>query len=72
MVNHIGGTKDLVMEMKNVEPWNPDPEKFEIPSDYQLMDMHGMMPDKQQDSNSEIFFYQLKQVKIFKLKKYNY
>ena len=47
MINHIGGTKDLVMEMKNVEPWNPDPEKFEIPSDYQLMDMHGMMPDKQ-------------------------
>ena len=47
MINHIAGSKDLVMEMKDVEPWKPDAGKFEIPSDYKLMDVKGMMPNKQ-------------------------
>lgn len=46
MINHIEGSEDAAMEMKDVEPWQVDPGKFEIPSDYQVMDMPGMMPNK--------------------------
>jgi hypothetical protein len=46
MINHIEGSEDAVMEMKDVESWKPEPGKFEIPSDYHVMDMPGMMPDK--------------------------
>lgn len=46
MINHIDGSEDSKMEMKAVEPWTPDPGKFEIPSGYQLMDVPGMMPNK--------------------------
>jgi hypothetical protein len=46
MINHIEGSEDAVMEMKDVESWKPDPSMFEIPVDYQLMDVPGMMPDK--------------------------
>ena len=47
MINHISGSEDFVMEMKDVEAWTSDPSKFEIPSDYQVMDMQSMMPNKQ-------------------------
>lgn len=47
IINHIDGSEDSGMEMKDVEPWVPESGKFEIPSDYQLMDMQGMMPNKQ-------------------------
>ena len=46
MVNHIDGNEDSGMEMKDIEPWTPDPQKFEIPSGYKLMDVPGMMPIK--------------------------
>jgi hypothetical protein len=46
MINHIDGSEDSKMEMKDVESWKPDPAKFEIPSDYQIMDVPGMMPNK--------------------------
>ena len=46
MINHIDGSEDSKMEMKDVEPWIPDPAKFEIPSDFQVMDMQSMMPNK--------------------------
>jgi hypothetical protein len=46
MINHIDGSEDSRMEMKDVEPWEPDPAKFEIPSGYQLMDVSGMVPNK--------------------------
>lgn len=46
MINHVDGSEDSGMEMKDVESWKPDPSKFEIPSGYQLMDMPGMMPNK--------------------------
>jgi hypothetical protein len=46
MINHIDGSEDSSMEMKDVEPWVPEPGKFEIPSDYQVMDMQGMTPNK--------------------------
>ncbi len=45
MVNHIDGNKNSGMEMKDVEPWKPDPEKFEVPSGYNIMDVPGM-PNK--------------------------
>ena len=45
MVNHIDGSEDSGMEMKEVEPWKPDPGKFEIPSGYNVMDVPGM-PNK--------------------------
>jgi len=42
LTNHISGSDDTTMELKEVEPWTPDPASFEIPSGYQLMDMPGM------------------------------
>ncbi|HSL89227.1 MAG TPA: hypothetical protein VK870_07990 [Ignavibacteriaceae bacterium] len=46
MINHIDGSEDSKMEMQDVRSWKPDPSMFEIPADYQLMDVPGMMPDK--------------------------
>ncbi|MBS4032875.1 MAG: DUF4412 domain-containing protein [Ignavibacterium sp.] len=46
MINHIEGSEDAIMEMKDVEPWEVDSRKFEIPSDYHVMDLPGMSPDK--------------------------
>ncbi len=42
MIDHIEGEGGSVMEMKNVEHWSPDNSIFEIPQDYQLMDMPHM------------------------------
>lgn len=42
MINHVDGSKDSGMEMKNVESWTPDNTKFEIPKGYQVMGMPGM------------------------------
>ena len=42
MINHMDGSKDSGMEMKNVKSWVPDNSKFEIPKDYQIMAMPGM------------------------------
>ena len=43
MINHIDGSSDgSVMELKDVEPWTPDPGKFEVPDGYQVMDMPNM------------------------------
>ncbi len=39
MVNHIDGTENSGMEMSDVEPWTPDPQFFEIPGDFQVMEM---------------------------------
>ncbi|MBE0652545.1 MAG: DUF4412 domain-containing protein [Bacteroidales bacterium] len=44
MTNHISGSDDTTMELKDVEPWTPDAQSFEIPSGYQVMDMPKMMP----------------------------
>ena len=46
MINHIDGSENSGMEMKDVKPWKPNPEKFEIPSDYQVMDVPKTMPNK--------------------------
>jgi outer membrane lipoprotein-sorting protein len=42
LTNHISGSDDTTMELKDVEPWTPDSQSFEIPSGYQVMDMPGM------------------------------
>lgn len=39
MVNHIDDTENSGMEMSDVEPWTPDPQFFEIPGDFQVMEM---------------------------------
>lgn len=44
MINHIDGSSDgSVMEIREIEPWTPDPGYFEVPEGYQLMDMPAMM-----------------------------
>ena len=43
MINHIDGSSDgSVMELKDVEPWTPDPGYLEVPDEYQVMDMPNM------------------------------
>jgi hypothetical protein len=42
MIDHTNGSDGSGMEMKNVEDWIPDKSMFEIPKDYQLMDMPHM------------------------------
>jgi outer membrane lipoprotein-sorting protein len=42
MVNHIDGSQNSGMEMSDVEPWTPDPQSFEIPAGYQVMNVPGM------------------------------
>jgi outer membrane lipoprotein-sorting protein len=44
LTNHISGSDDTTMELKDVEPWTPDAQSFEIPDGYQVMEMPGMMP----------------------------
>jgi len=36
MINHISGS-DNTMELKEIAPWPPKPESFEIPDGYQVM-----------------------------------
>ena len=38
MINHIEGSEDAVMEMKDVEPWTPDEDSFKIPEGYTVME----------------------------------
>jgi len=43
LINHIDGSNgDSLMELKDIEPWTPDAQSFEIPSAYQVMEMPGM------------------------------
>lgn len=44
LINHIEGTGEATMELKDVESWTPDSKSFEIPEGYQVMDMPKMMP----------------------------
>jgi len=43
IINHIDGSGDSIMELREIEAWTPDAQSFEIPSGYQVMDMPGMM-----------------------------
>ncbi|MBN2884065.1 MAG: DUF4412 domain-containing protein [Clostridia bacterium] len=42
LTNHISGSDDTTMEIKDIQPWTPDAASFEIPAGYQIMDMQGM------------------------------
>ncbi|MDT8400751.1 MAG: DUF4412 domain-containing protein [Bacteroidales bacterium] len=44
LINHISGSDDTSMEIKDIQPWTPDAKSFEIPAGYQVMDMPKMMP----------------------------
>lgn len=44
MINHIDGQEGSGMELKDIEPWNPDATSYSIPEGYQIMDMGAMMP----------------------------
>ncbi len=44
LTNHISGSDDTTMELKEIEPWTPNPESFEIPAGYQVMEMPKMRP----------------------------
>jgi hypothetical protein len=41
MINHIDGSANSVMLLKDIEPWTPDATSFEIPSGYQVMGIPG-------------------------------
>lgn len=42
LINHINGSGDAVMELKDIQPWTPDEKSFEIPAGYKVMDMPKM------------------------------
>jgi len=42
MINHIDGSQGSGMELKDIEPWTPNAQSFEIPAGYQVMDMPEM------------------------------
>lgn len=42
LTDHISGSDDATMELKDIEPWTPDTKSFEIPAGYQLMGMPKM------------------------------
>ncbi|MBS0009944.1 MAG: hypothetical protein KFF49_00940 [Bacteroidales bacterium] len=42
MINHISGSDDAAMELKDLQPWTPNAASFEIPAGYQVMEMPKM------------------------------
>jgi hypothetical protein len=46
IINHIDGTGDSTMEIRDIEAWAPNPASFEIPEGYQVMDMPAGMPQR--------------------------
>jgi len=42
LTNHISGSDDTSMQLKEIESWTPDVKSFEIPAGYQVMNMPGM------------------------------
>ena len=47
MINHLDGSKDTSMELKDIESWIYDPSYFSVPEGYRLMDFSTMLPSKQ-------------------------
>lgn len=37
IISHISGSGESKMELKDLEPWTPDAQSFEVPSDYMVM-----------------------------------
>ncbi|MFO7852053.1 MAG: hypothetical protein ACQERS_11465 [Bacteroidota bacterium] len=44
LINHISGSDETAMELKDLQPWTPEAKSFEIPEGYQVMDMPKMKP----------------------------
>jgi outer membrane lipoprotein-sorting protein len=44
LINHMEGTGETTVELKDIKPWTPDAKSFEIPEGYQVMDMPKMIP----------------------------
>lgn len=42
LTNHISGSDDTSMELKDIGPWTPGAKSFEIPTGYQVMGMPKM------------------------------
>jgi len=42
--NHINGSGDLAMELKEIQPWIPDAKSFSIPEGFQVMEMPKLVP----------------------------
>ncbi len=42
LINHISGSDDATMELKEIGPWTPDAKSFEIPAGYKVMGMPKM------------------------------
>lgn len=42
LINHIDGSGNAKMEIKDIRPWAPDANSFEIPTGYEVMDMPRM------------------------------
>ncbi len=49
MINHIDGSENSGMEIKDIEPWEPGTDSFSIPEGYQIMEMGAMMPGMQKN-----------------------
>ena len=39
MINHIDGSDNSLMELRDSEPWTPNADSFKIPSGYTTMEM---------------------------------
>lgn len=39
IINHIEVSGESTMEIREIEPWSPDPLYFEVPDEYLVMDM---------------------------------
>lgn len=46
IINHIDGTGDSPMEIRDIEAWAPNPASFEIPEGYQVIDMPAGIPQR--------------------------
>jgi hypothetical protein len=42
IINHIEGSVESTMEIREIEPWSTDPNYFEEPNGYQVMEMPSM------------------------------
>lgn len=46
IINHIDVSGEAAMELREIEPWTPNPGYLEVPDGYQVMDMPVGMPQR--------------------------
>lgn len=44
LINHIEGSGEAMMELRDIESWIPDVKSFEIPAGFQVMEIPKMKP----------------------------